>query len=113
MEKKDGLIIPSKISSRKNEERQYLDNDQNFFRINKNMHPLYRGTMKLQEPKGKEILPRKRRGRILNTLNQNKGFSQFYIHFQHSKGATLVKPMTQKDLYITHTIKETFFTQTF
>lgn len=33
--KKDGLIIPSKISSRKNEERQYLDNDQNFFRINK------------------------------------------------------------------------------
>lgn len=40
--KKDGLIIPSKISSRKNEERQYLDNDQNFFRINKNMHPLYK-----------------------------------------------------------------------
>lgn len=31
----DGLIIPNKISSRKNEERQHLDNDQNFFRIKK------------------------------------------------------------------------------
>lgn len=41
MKKIDGLIIPNKISSRKNEERQYLDNGQNFFRINKKICILY------------------------------------------------------------------------